>query len=321
MATEAQIEAWTRANTRDFNQECQAFAYQLCLKFGTAPNPVYTSARAAKLASTIVSSDMNAAPFGAWGYWHLGTLDHVMFSLGGGKWLGGSSHLDTKWGVNTGTVTSADWMRMSGGTLPAGYGWAHSNGHNTLPVQVPVTSLLPTQRQVKATGVVNRRTGPGTKYPETGVDLPVNTVGNMIAFAHGPVSKGQPAGNDVWYQGTSKDWFWAGGFTVVSGDHLVDETAQFADPVVVVPPPVVVVPVPPVVVPDPPVVVADPPVVTAPVVIVPDPPVVIPTPPVTTPKPPIKTKPPTSPHAVAAWITALIAIAGVIAEWFAKAGH
>lgn len=92
-----------------------------------------------------------------------------------------------------------------------------------------------TQRTVKSTVNALRRTGPGTKYNVTGDMLLANTVGNFVAFAHGPASQGQPAGNDVWFKGISGNWFWSGSFTSTSTDGLTDETSKFAD-IVVTPP-------------------------------------------------------------------------------------
>lgn len=87
-----------------------------------------------------------------------------------------------------------------------------------------------------------RRMGPGTKYNVAGEVLKAGTVGNFVAFAHGPASQGQPVGNDVWVQGISGHWFWLGSFTSQSTAGLVDKSAEFADLVVTLPP-VVVVPV------------------------------------------------------------------------------
>ncbi len=100
------------------------------------------------------------------------------------------------------------------------------------------------QRTVKAGINAVRRMGPGTLYNKTGELLKAGTVGNFVAFAHGPASQGQPVGNDVWIQGISGHWFWLGSFTSQSTGGLVDKTAEFAD-VVVTLPPVVVVPVEP----------------------------------------------------------------------------
>lgn len=122
------------------------------------------------------------------------------------------------------------------------------------------------QRTVKRTGDSVRRMGPGTRYNVAGEDLKAGAVGNFIAFAHGPTSQGQPAGNDVWYQGISGHWFWSGAFTVVSGSGLLDKTAEFAD-IVVTLPPVIEVPVPPEDLPEP----IEPPEVTDPWPTLPEP--------------------------------------------------
>lgn len=88
------------------------------------------------------------------------------------------------------------------------------------------------QRTVKAGINAVRRMGPGTSYAVAGEVLKQKTVGNFIAFAHGSASQGQPAGNDVWYQGISGHWFWSGSFTTIDGTGLIDKTAEFAGMVV-----------------------------------------------------------------------------------------
>lgn len=99
------------------------------------------------------------------------------------------------------------------------------------------------KRTVKKTVNATRRTGPGTSYNKTGEMLLAGTVGNFVAFAHGPASQGQPVGNDVWFKGISGDWFWSGSFTSQSTAGLIDLTADFAN-VVIILPPVVEVPEP-----------------------------------------------------------------------------
>ena len=191
------------------------------------------------------------------------------------------------------------------------------------------------KRTVKAGVNANRRMGPGTKFNEHGTELKAGTVGNFIAFAHGPVSQGQPVGNDVWYQGISGDWFWSGAFTSANPGVLPDKTSEFTHydtlpvpPVVVVPVepveppegPIVETPQPPVIVipdPEPPVVAppVEPPVVVDPPVIV-DPPVVVPPvePPVVTPPKPSVPKP----VAVSGIVAGALAIIALV--WAAISG-
>ena len=191
------------------------------------------------------------------------------------------------------------------------------------------------KRTVKAGVNANRRMGPGTKFNEHGTELKAGTVGNFIAFAHGPVSQGQPVGNDVWYQGISGDWFWSGAFTSTNPGVLPDKTAEFAHfdtlpvpPVVILPEepvqtpegPIVETPQPPVIVipdPEPPVVAppVEPPVVVDPPVIV-DPPVVVPPvePPVVTPPKPSVPKP----VAVSGIVAGALAIIALV--WAAISG-
>ena len=63
------------------------------------------------------------------------------------------------------------------------------------------------QRTAGANGV-KRRKEPTSKSAEAGDLLAPGTVGNFVGWVHGE----SVSGNDVWYKGTSGDWFWSGGF-------------------------------------------------------------------------------------------------------------
>lgn len=87
------------------------------------------------------------------------------------------------------------------------------------PTWDPVAVVLqPTQRLVLATLPVRRRIGaPSTTAPE-GVALPASTVGNFTGWIRGE----NVNGNDVWFIGTSGDFFWSGGFTDTGTHDLAD---------------------------------------------------------------------------------------------------
>lgn len=55
---------------------------------------------------------------------------------------------------------------------------------------------------------VKRRSEPTSKSTNKGDGLSAGEVGNFTGWIHGE----SVDGNDVWYQGTSGDWFWSGGF-------------------------------------------------------------------------------------------------------------
>ena len=63
------------------------------------------------------------------------------------------------------------------------------------------------QRTAGADGVRRRET-PSSKAPEVGALLAAGTVGNFVGWSDGESVNG----NSLWYQGTSGDWFWSGGF-------------------------------------------------------------------------------------------------------------
>lgn len=96
---------------------------------------------------------------------------------------------------------SGDWF-WSGGFVEG----ANGTGLKDLNATTPVPTS--TQRVVLPTDVVRRRSQPTSKSPEAGDPLPAGTVGNFTGWVHGE----SVAGNDVWFQGTSGNWFWSGGF-------------------------------------------------------------------------------------------------------------
>lgn len=85
-------------------------------------------------------------------------------------------------------------------------GGANGTGLEDLNPKPPV--LAATQRKALADVPANRRGDPSTKNATVGAPLPGGAVGDFIAWAHGE----SVAGIDVWFQGTSGDWFWSGGF-------------------------------------------------------------------------------------------------------------
>jgi uncharacterized repeat protein (TIGR02543 family) len=231
---------------RSFLNLCQAFLWRIADAFGSPAAPhVYASAADAAKASGTLNKDWAAAPAGAVHYWIGGNLGPAGHD--GGDLEGGGTHVIYATGRKV--AGAEDWgYDVKVGSVPAYTatgavyaGWALHNGVNTLGL-VPSNTLSPTQRKTLATGKVNRRVGPGTHYAEVVPqnDLAANTLGNFVAFAHSPASRGGIYnGVDLWYEGISGDWFWAGGFTTISGDGLVDKSAQFADtpaPPVIVPP-------------------------------------------------------------------------------------
>lgn len=84
------------------------------------------------------------------------------------------------------------------------------------PANVPISS---TQRKVGG-NPVKRRQGPSTSSAELPDPLQPGTVGNFNGWIYGEQVNDGVANTNVWYRGTSGNFFWAGGFTEISGHDL-----------------------------------------------------------------------------------------------------
>lgn len=84
------------------------------------------------------------------------------------------------------------------------------------PADVPMSG---TQRKVGG-NPVKRRQGPSTSSAELPDPLQPGTVGNFNGWIYGEQVSDSVANTNVWYRGTSGNFFWAGGFTEVSGHDL-----------------------------------------------------------------------------------------------------
>lgn len=193
---------------RNWDQICQAFVYQaIRLSTGKTPKAVYASARAARLASKIVSKDYNAAPAGAIHYWIIGDYDHVGVALGNGFVAYGTAKGDTveKWGTNL-KVSHAS-------SYPATYaGWARTNGANTgVAVSAYVVPIAANQRKAKALPV-RIRTAAATTASQTG-EIPANAVTTFIGYVTGQKVASGGVTSSIWYVVKAGAYAWAGGFT------------------------------------------------------------------------------------------------------------
>jgi len=136
-ATEAQLQAalndpnsdapGDKVYNRNWDQLCQAYVYQLCRLFGSAP-VVYSSADLAREASGWLNPDASAAPPGAIHYWK---QNHVAIGLGGERVTMGSYHVTEKWVPNgtAGVTTVSAYTRATGLTYA---GWSPTNGANVI---------------------------------------------------------------------------------------------------------------------------------------------------------------------------------------------
>jgi hypothetical protein len=102
------------------------------------------------------------------------------------------------------------------------------------PVPAPPAPLAGNQRQAGPNGA-NRRAEPSSA-PEYLLEpnLEPNEIGNFVGWIHGEDPYG--AGNDVWFQGVSGNWFYSGAFTDTGTHDLVDLNSAVVTPEPVVEP-------------------------------------------------------------------------------------
>jgi hypothetical protein len=130
-------------------------------------------------------------------------------------------HIGVVTSVNGGTF---DTMEQNGGQR---YLWRYTrNMANILGFLIPKKNpanqpIAANQRQVGA-NPVKRRQGPSTTSAELPDPLQPGTVGNFDGWINGEQVNDGVANTNIWYRGTSGNWFWAGGFTRISGDGLTD---------------------------------------------------------------------------------------------------
>lgn len=90
---------------------------------------------------------------------------------------------------------------------------------NQAPLAPPAPALGVNQRVAGANGV-NRRADASSQSELLEPHLEAGEVGNFLNWRHGE----NIAGNDIWFQGVSGNWFWSGAFTSQSVDGLNDVT-------------------------------------------------------------------------------------------------
>ena len=99
------------------------------------------------------------------------------------------------------------WFRGTSGDWFWSGGFEDKGTHDLSDLNPKGPTLEPNQRTAGPNGVRRRKT-PSSKAPETGTLLAAGAVGNFTGWATGENVNGV----NLWYQGTSGDWFWAGGF-------------------------------------------------------------------------------------------------------------
>ena len=91
-----------------------------------------------------------------------------------------------------------------------------------VPKNNPATAKLgPKQRKVGA-NPVKRRQGASTSSKELQPRLEPHTVGNFTGWIRGQQVNDGIKNSNIWFKGTSGDYFWAGGFTSQSTSNLTD---------------------------------------------------------------------------------------------------
>jgi len=131
----------------NWDTECAGFAYLVCRLSGTVRR-AYASATDARNASQIVSTDMAAAPAGAfhhWSYWaRLNGVykdwGHVAAALGGGRAVMTNPEWNEwDWGICLGETDVAAWTARRRGIVTY-MGWSYTYGENTANITTDTTA-------------------------------------------------------------------------------------------------------------------------------------------------------------------------------------
>lgn len=126
MATQGDIETWTRQSGRDWNQSCEAYISHLCETFGVL-NYYPPSAIDAYYVSAIQSFDAYSCPPGGIIWLDIGTYGHVQIRVDSSD-ANGTSNLQQEWGINAG-LSALDWYCSVTGASPLGWSWDNAGSH------------------------------------------------------------------------------------------------------------------------------------------------------------------------------------------------
>lgn len=138
MGNELDVKRWINSQTRDWDQQCEAFVAHIAQQFGSWYS-WYGSANVAYHASKIISTNAAAAPLNAIHFYAIGTYGHVSLSLGANRTLMASKHVQYDWGHSTGVTSVAAYCAATGAKY---LGWAYSNGRDVVRL-LPVAPLQP----------------------------------------------------------------------------------------------------------------------------------------------------------------------------------
>ena len=186
----------------------------------------YPSATDAANASVMFTTNVNdpAITPGDLLYWWWDPYGHVATAVG---WDGGRLLVSNTARMGDTVLALRNDVKIShADTISLRFrGASHTNGRNRRRTGVtawPQAALLPTQRKVLPAPVEARRRkgSPSTSAPQ-GDPLPSNTVGDFVGWVYGE----NVGGNNLWYVGTSGDFFHSGSFTEVSTHDLKDMNA------------------------------------------------------------------------------------------------
>lgn len=131
----------------NWDTECAGFAYLVCRLSGTVRR-AYASATDARNASRIVSTDMAAAPAGAFHHWsYRARLNgvykdwgHVAAALGGGRAvMTNPESTEWDWGICLGETDVAAWTARRRGIVTY-LGWSYTYGENTANITTESTA-------------------------------------------------------------------------------------------------------------------------------------------------------------------------------------
>jgi hypothetical protein len=135
MSARGDLIAFAKAQTRNFNQMCQAWTWQAVNRFGRAPK-VYPSAYAAYRASKIVSKDPRKAPGGAISYWAISTFGHVAPHTGPNEVLMSTGRRGPGFQV-VNSRSNLVLVSVTDYNTAAYLGWSLTNGVNSFRLTTP----------------------------------------------------------------------------------------------------------------------------------------------------------------------------------------
>lgn len=218
-------------STKGLCQKFDGYYWQWAWQGNENGIQIYGSAKLAADASAMFTTDINSPDIepGDLLYWHYvdskgNNYGHVCTAVGrdGARVLVSNTATTGdayKALTNDVKISHADTINLKF------RGASHTNGKNARRTGVtawPQVALGPQQRQVRPGVEARRRLGSPSTAAAQGEPIPAGTIGNFRGWVAGE----NVSGNDLWYVGTSGDFFHSSAFTEVSKHDLADMNQQ-----------------------------------------------------------------------------------------------